>query len=519
MGVDCSLCGTIWSSLRKAGRKFFWIAALALIDPFGWASATESLSQDLALIVMAPFYRLFDAPANASAPITVVLIDEETLARLGTGYPLDDDTLNGLLTKIACNEPKTMFLDMLLGGPRPGGAEVNAKLVELMAAGKAASVQGDRPTIAVPSDKCASPMPPFYVADVPPPEGTSLDAAPAKSAPGGIEVVASAIRVASRRLPVQWSKEHYLYPTSLAQSATIDADGWATLPTVGLPTPALQLYTDIQRASSPATPVDISDIPDEMVIGWGWKHRQLPDWFTSLQSPQQQPLPTTVSDWMCGFARTDNSPYPEDWKLRLLYATGISISQFVLTLVSPLRSWCGEPAGSPPQKYIYTLVVPAWQILSRANALPPGAVEGAIKDRAVLIGQNVVGAADAVNSPVHGVVPGVVVHAQALDNLLNWHGRVWRPMPTVESWPSWISLGWVLGLTFLYILNFLEAFLPARFGLSVDKTAILLGALTVTLALCQAILFCLAPINWIGYLLSVFWEPVEERLTKKEETN
>lgn len=470
---------------------------------------------------MAPFYRLFGGPENASAPITVVLIDEDTLAKLGTGYPLDDATLNTLLTKIACNAPKTMFLDMLLGGPRPGGEEVDDRLLGLMKAGKAASVQGNREEIPVPAKDCNLPMPPFYVADIPPPEKSALDAPPAKSLPGDVEIVASTIRDAARRLPVQWSNEHYIYPSWLEQSASIHAEGWATLPDLRLPTPALQLYADLQRTALPPSSVDeakppekadLSGLPDKMVIGWGWKHRDLPVWYTDLHPLDPPAPPSTVRQWLCRFAETDNYPYPDDWKLRLLYATGISASQIVLSVVTLVRGWCGQPDGSPPQKYIYTLIVPAWQILAKSSALPKGAVEGAIKGRAVLIGQNVVGAADAVRSPVHGVVPGVVVHAQALDNLLTWHGRVWRPMPNIDFLPSWASFGWILGLSYLFILNFLTAFLPKQYRLSAIGTALCLVLLNFSIAMCWALVFCLAPINWVSYMLAISWDPLEKWL-------
>lgn len=503
----------VLTCLRQAGRKFIWIALIALIDPFGFSSATDSLSQDLALIVMAPFYRYSSDDMDNSAPITVVMIDEETLRRLGTGYPLDDEILTKLLRKIACAGPKTMFLDMLLGDPRPGGGSVSDEMIELLAAGAAASRASDPAEVTVPRG-CESAMPPLYVADIP----AADDAAGlADTSAVGLDetaIVAPRIRATARRLPVQWANEAYLYPTRLAFGSAREADGWATLPGASLPTPALQLFLDVERPRRDAPPPDVAAVPTEMVIGWSWKHGQLPAWYTQLHAVA--PPQPAADGWkrLCGLVGTDNSPYDNAGWQRLVSALRIAASQLVLALVSPWRGWCGELAGTPPQKYIYTLIVPAWQILARASAVPTDAVKNALANRAVLIGQNVVGAADAVVSPVHGTVPGVVVHAQALDNLLNWHQRVWRPMPTIESWPSWISLGWVLGLSFLYVLNFLTAFLPVQFNLSVNATAWILSGVMLFIAFLLGYVFCLAPINWVGYLFAIFWEPVEKLLTE-----
>lgn len=57
-------------------------------------------------------------------------------------------------------------------------------------------------------------------------------------------------------------------------------------------------------------------------------------------------------------------------------------------------------------------VVPAWQVL--AGALPPAMVAG----RIVLVGTSAQGLLDLRFSPLGGVVPGVAIHAQALEQLL-----------------------------------------------------------------------------------------------------
>jgi CHASE2 domain-containing sensor protein len=59
----------------------------------------------------------------------------------------------------------------------------------------------------------------------------------------------------------------------------------------------------------------------------------------------------------------------------------------------------------------------------------------------VLIGADILGSGDRIESPVHGQVPGVYLHAMALDNLLTFGGR-----------PPFIDAEWVLPVQVLLIL-------------------------------------------------------------------
>lgn len=375
-----------------------------------------------------------------------------------------------------------MFLDVLLGDPRPGGGTVSDELVALLTAGASAGVKRDRSRNIVPAGcKISTKMAPLYVADIPPTGGASDTMGADDASPEESSIVGPRVRASARRLPVQWGSEAYLYPTHLPFAESIKAEGWATLPEVKLPTPAVQLYIDVERSRQDTQTFDVSALPDNLVIGWGWKQRELPNWYTQLQTVPDSTL--SLMAWQCRLIHTDNSPYPNNFWPRFWEALGISFSQVMLAAIPPWRGWCGEPTGAPPQKYIYTLIVPAWQLLARASAVPPAAIDAAIRGRAVLIGQNVVGAADAVHSPVHGVVPGVVVHAQALDNLLNWHDRVWRPMPTIDFLPSWISLSWIFALIYLYILKFLEIFLPQQFYFSSFQTALVLFSINIIITI------------------------------------
>ncbi len=102
--------------LSHALIKSLLVAFVVFLDPFGLDSTTSRASQEIVLRLMAPFY-----PTMPPAPITVALIDEDTLDYAGMGFPLDDGTLGDLIGKVACGGAVAVFVDLLLGAVRPGG--------------------------------------------------------------------------------------------------------------------------------------------------------------------------------------------------------------------------------------------------------------------------------------------------------------------------------------------------------------------------------------------------------------
>ena len=61
--------------------------------------------------------------------------------------------------------------------------------------------------------------------------------------------------------------------------------------------------------------------------------------------------------------------------------------------------------------------------MAQVGELPEQALAPFLKDRYVLVGANVPGYNDFANSPIHGLIPGVHLHAMALDNLLTYRGN------------------------------------------------------------------------------------------------
>lgn len=87
--------------------------------------------------------------------------------------------------------------------------------------------------------------------------------------------------------------------------------------------------------------------------------------------------------------------------------------------------------------------------VSQLTELPEEQLAASLKDKYVLIGAVIPGHNDLVDSPVHGLVPGIYLHAMALDNLLTYGDEFKRS----ESWefpPSNKLL--VAGLTAVFVV-------------------------------------------------------------------
>lgn len=82
-----------------------------------------------------------------------------------------------------------------------------------------------------------------------------------------------------------------------------------------------------------------------------------------------------------------------------------------------LRQFVQNPSSLPLCPYHSTLS------MAQLGELSEQALAPFLKDRYVLLGANVPAYNDFANSPVHGLIPGVHLHAMALDNLLTYRGN------------------------------------------------------------------------------------------------
>jgi hypothetical protein len=116
---------------------------------------------------------------------------------------------------------------------------------------------------------------------------------------------------------------------------------------------------------------------------------------------------------------------------------------------------------------------------------------GQLRDKVVLVGANLIGLDDSVESPVHGRLPGVYLHAMAVDNLMGYGSA--HPKPPFDEFLTSLLIGAVAALSLALLL---------KLGLSPAGTFLSLCLLAMLIALVPAWLMWVAwqraPPNWIA---------------------
>lgn len=124
-----------------------------------------------------------------------------------------------------------------------------------------------------------------------------------------------------------------------------------------------------------------------------------------------------------------------------------------------------------------------------AHDLDKPAVQGLLKDRAVLVGVSLPGSNDVVETPANGQLPGVYYHAMALDNLTRYGQHYYTNPP--QSFLTFVAVAlFISGLSVVMYarqgrLGFLYLFLSYS------------AILALVFLLHHA--FRIAPQNWLGY--------------------
>ena len=393
--------------------------ALLVVDPLNAGSGSGQRSEQAILRIAAPFY-------DASDAVTVVLIDDAYLQRVGAGWPLRYGEQGLLLRRILAHEPASMFVDLLY-------RHRHARRTSADDAAVAAGVEDDDPLDLVrPLSGATGQAVPVYFAvlrrDDPTLEScpeSPLAVAPQREQIVDPDSVAEVLRVPFGLAPppasadpkaaagdqpagpppgarlgtalVSWSGCGSNYPLLLAGSATA-------------PTPAMALFDATCRrrgdlagcALGGASPLDVpARFTAPLTVRWG-----------AFAPLRQAPF---YAKGVCQRTTDEDGGVP--WWTRL----GRSLQQLALGAVFNLRG------KEDPE---LALPCPAVPVI-RADALldgDPAAVDALLRNRAVLVGASVSGIPDWQSSGVHGLVPGVVWHAMALDNLLVQGDGYLRPL-------------------------------------------------------------------------------------------
>ncbi len=379
------------------------LLGLLAVNVLNAGSASSQRSEQAVLRIVSPFY-------DASRQVTVVLIDDEFLKRIGSGWPISYREQGLLLRRILAHEPAALFVDLLYRH-RHGRSTSDDDPLDLLRPLPGATDQ---------------PVPVLFAAlsvEQPgapgSPRGFCLPEAPATGLyrdrlvdPGSIEPtlrgpfgIASAARVdgvKSGPRPgvalVSWSGCGNAYPLLLGASRAGSTPAMAMFDATCRRRPELAACAFGGKA-----PLEVAErFVQPMIVRWGA--------FSALDQAR------FYEAGVCQRATDADGGAP--WATRWLRA----LQQLALGAVFNLRA-DDDPDVALPCPAV--AVIPAGAILDADAAT----IDGLLRNRSVLLGARISGIPDWQLSGVHGLVPGVVLHAMALDNLFARGDGYLKPMP------------------------------------------------------------------------------------------
>jgi hypothetical protein len=159
----------------------------------------------------------------------------------------------------------------------------------------------------------------------------------------------------------------------------LNGNGWQHGPPSGPEIPALQ--SAAMRIASDAAGIDLGPETDPMALVWG------------LHTPDLSDRPELL-----GYCRE-------------------GVTQWSRLIPGLVRNLFVTEQKRPICPYHRTLS------MAQVGALPEEALAPLVADRYLMVGAFVPGYNDLISSPIHGLIPGVYMHAMALDNLLTYQDR------------------------------------------------------------------------------------------------
>lgn len=329
------------------------------LEPFGLDNASKAQSQRITARVMAPFYG-----SDAQDHVAVVMIDDHTLAARDVGWPPQYTYYDELLRRILAQRPRAVYLDILMQQRRDyDDSYEDARL-------------------GIAEEIAAAGIPVYF----------------GVAAPGGRSIFSGA--GGARDVVTSWQGAGSDYPLSIrgdyinAQGAAMRMDagrtGGADARSVAL---ALYEAACAERGtgcSAPASALSAQARAQPMVVRWG---STLPQ--SSGGNGNGNGVCTRTGDVALG--------------------TRLAASARLL--------WDSFNSGRDEQVEDRHRAQCAYTFTVFEEQLDDEAMRDALTDRVVLVGTHLTGLNDRVLSPVHQQIPGVYLHAMALDNLMTWGER------------------------------------------------------------------------------------------------
>jgi CHASE2 domain len=366
----------------------FALAATLLlqIDPFGIEESTASLASERAMKITSAFYPAFDVSRER---VTVVLFTKDYLQRTHSVWPLRYDEQGKVLRAIAQFRPAAMFVDLLYKNAHPTSA------------GDARGPDVPRALLrAFPTDIQV----PLYLAALHQP-GASLvndcSEHPEVVRPDGVidrtsvhPDILSNSPVNPRLVLIEWAGCEDQYPLYFGADPAVM-------------TPAYALFREYEcryekRCQSRAEDVE----------------------YRRPLSVRGGAFPPTLQRSYYSADLCQFNEMPDSWFKRLGARLGVALNQLILAALPGVENLTRQDRLPCPA----VNVIPASALIGvdGEQCRAPDAREECthlrdlLTDKLVLIGAQLPGYEDYVDSPVHGQVPGVVFHAMALDNLLQF---------------------------------------------------------------------------------------------------
>lgn len=366
---------------------------LLQMDPFGIETASSRRSEQAALRVTAPFY------AN-TGEVVVVLIDDEFLARSGRSWPLPYADQGRLLRTIFQSAPAVVFLDLLYRQKHTDSLNPDA----------ADSPTDDPMNLLGPVSSFTAPTL-IFAAQI----RTGLRASQLPTLcpdePSGDSV---ALQDPESLLPAfqNWregrsGRAHVAllgwwgcgdrYPLRLGPGAGDFTPAMAMLEAYCADPARQRAGCELLRSTGAEAGGGAFDAP--LVVRWGaFPPEQQRQFYTAGVCQPYADAGGGVSGWQ---------------------AFRTSATQLLLGIFEDLRD---SPRANLALPCPAVTVLPA----SVVRYGDPLEVRALLRDKIVLVGARVTGISDWHQSPVHGQVPGVILHAAAVDNLLSLGGRYAR---------------------------------------------------------------------------------------------
>jgi CHASE2 domain-containing sensor protein len=348
---------------------------ISFVDPLGIEEATADRANNTIMRLSSTLY-------GSSNRVTVVVIDQQYLDRRGVAWPLSYAEQGLLLSRLARHKPAAIFVDLLYKNPHARPDDLPEDLLRPV---RTADV-------------------PIFLAALPAQGGErgrrdTLDAAsilPAISADPLIHPRGEPARIGL----VGWSGYGSRYPMFVGTDAT-------------LRTPAYALYQ--YYCAQPPAGFSCGTKPPQfthpLAVRWGaFVPRQL------------------ASHYEPGLCQYTNAA-AQDSYAGFLMRTAALLRQFARAVLDRTDESTHLNDRLP---CIGITLLPAWAVMNPFEEGNQQLIDAALQGSPlVVLGADVPGIPDRVVSPVHGQVPGVVLHAMALDNLLTAGDRY------VSEAPDW----------------------------------------------------------------------------------